>query len=316
MKKFWIINLSIFIPLAIMLSSCLTDSQSLEPDMASGVYINFGYEFYRWEGGPALMIWHDAIELTDCGSKTYRQSYEMECRTVSKDHQSFDWQYTTVDGNSVEFSINDQPYHLVDGNLFLITSWGGETVVRQLQRDLSGVQPRSEGVIDFGLSDPAILELMQIPADIENCVSSSTIPEGRKVLAEIESARGALVDFFAHLHAGEYAQAAALYGGEYDLLWEHNPGIDPIDRAALFQNACTVNGAQCLEVRRSKLIERPSPAEFRFVVQFSNDDGSPLPICPCCGGAGEESNQTDFIYNVRLVCTGDYLVMELPVYMP
>ena len=123
--------------------------------------------------------------------------------------------------------------------------------------------------------------------------------------------------FFELLHAGEYGRASTYYGGEYEGMRDHNPGIAPDDYAALFQNACTVNGAQCLKVRRVTFLEQPSPAEFRFVVQFANEDGSLFWRGPCCGDDRPEmQRQDEFIYTVRIECTGRYLVMELPVYLP
>ena len=123
--------------------------------------------------------------------------------------------------------------------------------------------------------------------------------------------------FFSYLHDGEYERASDLYGGKYDGMRDHNPDIDPDDHAALFKNACTVNGAQCLEVRQSTLLERPSPAEFRLSVEFSNEDGSQFSLGLCCGD--DDPNyvaQTEFIYTIQFECTGKYNVLETPVYVP
>ena len=60
---------------------------------------------------------------------------------------------------------------------------------------------------------------------------------------DIEAAQQALISFFTYLHDGGYENAAALYGGTYSGLQDLNPGIAPDDHAALFKNACTVNGA-------------------------------------------------------------------------
>ena len=155
------------------------------------------------------------------------------------------------------------------------------------------------------------------PTLIDNCISSSTVPVETPQESRIETAKEVLSTFFTLLHDGEYGRAAVYYGGEYEVMRDHNPGIAPDDYAALFQKACTVNGAQCLKVRRVTFLEQPSPAEFRFVVQFANEDGSLFWRGPCCGDDRPEmQRQDEFIYTVRIECTGRYLVMELPVYLP
>ena len=57
-----------------------------------------------------------------------------------------------------------------------------------------------------------------------------------------------LTRFFSYLHDGLYTEAARLYGGSYQELAEMNSLIDPADYEALWENACKVNGFQCLYV--------------------------------------------------------------------
>ena len=126
-----------------------------------------------------------------------------------------------------------------------------------------------------------------------------------------------LISFFSLLHDGEYQRATTLYGGVYRGLQDLNPNVDPDDHASLFKNACTVNGAECLKVRQSKLLDQPSPAEFRFSVDFTNEDGSLFSREPCCGDDNPNHvAQTEFIYTVQSECTGKYHVIELPVFGP
>ena len=113
------------------------------------------------------------------------------------------------------------------------------------------------------------------------------------------------------------AQAADLYGGSYDVMQDHNPDFDPDDHAALLRNACTINGAQCLEIRGATLKGQPSPTEYQFGVEFSNDDGSLFTPGPCFGDKNSDRpHQKEFIYTVRLECTGKYLTLEMPIYLP
>jgi hypothetical protein len=158
---------------------------------------------------------------------------------------------------------------------------------------------------------------IQTSSDIEGCIRSSIPASDNRPMPSEEAARKALLDFFSYLQTGEYELAAGLYGGSYSVMQDHNPDIDPGDRADLFRNACTINGAYCLEIRQATLLEGPSAAEFLFAVQFVKDDGSLFTLAPCCADEDLKADpQDEFQYTVRLECTGRFLVMELPVYSP
>jgi hypothetical protein len=318
--KFLSIHGSLIVILGFVFFACSPNATLPDPQMASGVYVHSGFEFYRWEEGLRLMIWHDGVNPLSCSSST-NGYYEVECHGVSISNHTIAWRLETNDGKTAQFTIDDHPFDLGEGSLFIITSSSEDTEVRQLMRDLSEVQAKAEDVTEFGLSDPAIHEFIQISFEIKDCisdcVSSSTTPEDRSDAPDVESAQQALVAFFSYLHEGEYEKASALYGGGYEIMRNHNPSIDPDDLVALFKNACTVNGAQCLEVHQSALLDRSSPAEFRFLVEFSNEDGAIFTLGTCCGSEGPSSiEQTEFIYTVRFECTGKYFVIDTPVYLP
>lgn len=133
-----------------------------------------------------------------------------------------------------------------------------------------------------------------------------------------EGAIRALVAFFESLSAGRYEAAAQFYGGSYDLLIDHNPGLDPMDHAALLENACTVQGFRCLEVWSAHLQERrASSGEYRFVVQFTTADGELFVRGPCCGARETEMPpQSEFPFTVVKGADGNYRILELPVYVP
>ena len=172
-------------------------------------------------------------------------------------------------------------------------------------------------VTESGLTKTATQEHLQVASGLKNCISSSIATSDSLKPPDIESAQQALIGFFFYLHAGEYGRAAELFGGEYDIMRQHNPGIDPDDHAELFRNACAINGFQCLEILQVTLLDEPSTAEFQFAVQFVNEDGSLFTQGPCCGDEGINTYpQDEFLYTVRLECTGKYLVMEMPVYVP
>ncbi|TFH41763.1 MAG: hypothetical protein E4H01_14445 [Lysobacterales bacterium] len=95
---------------------------------------------------------------------------------------------------------------------------------------------------------------------------------------------------------------------------EHNPLLNPNDKVSLFQNACEINGAACLEIYGSPTLVTAFNGEFSFRVQFAQDDGSILERGPCCGGIGP--TETSFLITVKEVSPGDFLVMDTPVYFP
>jgi hypothetical protein len=322
MNKYGLLRalVSIFAVLGFAATACSPAVIPPSPETAVGVYIHAGFEFYRWEGGLNVMIWHDGVHHTNCSTTTLGQHYEVKCQAISNHGHTYKWLIETGDGKTAKLLIDDIRYDLVNGNVFILTSFNDRTETRQLPRDLSEVQPNAESVTAFGLSDPDILEFIQISSDINNCISdcvSSTIPYSSSKLPDVKSAQQALAAFFSYLHDGEYEQAAAIYGGGYEVMRDHNPSIAPDDLAALFKNACTVNGAQCLEVRQSKLLDQPSPAAFRFSVEFINEDGSLFSRGPCCGDDNPDFvDETEFVFTVRMECTGRYIVMEMPVYLP
>ena len=69
------------------------------------------------------------------------------------------------------------------------------------------------------------------------------------VPASEEAATQTLVTFFEYLNQGQFTEADALYGGDYETLTYWNPDLEPSDHAALWKRGCLQNGLQCLTVR-------------------------------------------------------------------
>jgi hypothetical protein len=134
--------------------------------------------------------------------------------------------------------------------------------------------------------------------------------------SDLERAQEALVTFFSLLNEHRYSEAIQRYGGNYDALRAWNPELPQDDYVKLFENGCTQNGLECLRVRTVVQEEVVSPTEFRFVVDFMNDDGTLFARGPCCGATESEMpTQTQFEYTVRNV-GNRFLVQDLPVYVP
>jgi hypothetical protein len=130
-------------------------------------------------------------------------------------------------------------------------------------------------------------------------------------------ARKALEAYFAALREGRYADAAALFEGETQLLAEWNPDVDPVNHPALFERGCTQNGLVCnLSIASYVEERRISPTDYQFTVELSNPDGSLFSRGPCCGGDPHKSSpETRFAFTVREI-NGEYQVLDLPVYVP
>ncbi len=140
--------------------------------------------------------------------------------------------------------------------------------------------------------------------------SEETNPE------KIKIARESLVDYFNLLNKKQYDKAIKYHGSGYDYLRAWNPSLNRDDYAGLLKNGCEINGLQCLKVKEVLKQEQISPKEFRFVVQFANNDGSLFKREPCCGADEEQMpTKTDFEFIVKLI-NGKYIVATQPVYVP
>jgi len=124
-----------------------------------------------------------------------------------------------------------------------------------------------------------------------------------------------LTQFFSYLHDGMYADASQLYGGSYQEVLDMNPMVDPNDYTTLWENACTVNGFQCLYVESIGLKGNNAPGEFTFLVGFMDDEGNSFRQQACCGETSA-TPQGEFEYRVKKMQDGQFKVMDLPVYVP
>ncbi|NUM47136.1 MAG: hypothetical protein HUU38_20750 [Anaerolineales bacterium] len=143
------------------------------------------------------------------------------------------------------------------------------------------------------------------------------LPLSSSASDDLARAAESLNKYFNALHAGQYEQAIAHYGGSYEVLQGYNPELNPDDHAALFKNGCEFNGLQCKPIKTLVEQTEVSPTEFHFLVEFQNDDGSLFVLGPCCGATEEEMPPvSQFEYTVIKSAEGAFLVQELPVYVP
>lgn len=123
-------------------------------------------------------------------------------------------------------------------------------------------------------------------------------------------AQAATTNFFTLLNAGLYNQAAMYYGGDYLELQMMNPKIDKNDNATLLKNACTVNGYQCLKIKKMIGPEKLSEGKYKVRLQFALPDSS-LYIKKSPDAASIEQNEFEFLIHK---IDDQYKVMSLPVY--
>ena len=148
------------------------------------------------------------------------------------------------------------------------------------------------------------------------CVPRLPPPSTREA-NDAQIATDTLLRFLSELHEGRYEEAAALYGGTYDTMIDHNPSLDPADHAALMGNACEINGAQCLEVENAQLTGQPARDQFTFGLQFRQQDGTLYVRGPCCGASEiDDPPQSVFLLTVSKTPDGRFLVLDMPPYSP
>jgi hypothetical protein len=152
---------------------------------------------------------------------------------------------------------------------------------------------------------------------LTSCITKSIEQASTAEHTVEQSAQQALLSFLEDMHTGSYTKAMKQYGGSYETLIENNTNIQPNNHAALLENACTINGYQCLEVKTVMLEKNISPTEFTFAVEFLNEDGSLFMRGPCCGGNETDfPAQSSFTFTVIRDDEGNFLVMDLPPYVP
>ena len=89
------------------------------------------------------------------------------------------------------------------------------------------------------------------------------------------AAEQTLTDYLEALRLGDYAGAADLFGGSYEIMLDHNPAIDPADHAAVVEAACTINGAVCnLSLRSVVHVAAWGPGIYRFTVELQDPAGA------------------------------------------
>ncbi len=148
------------------MAACGSSSTPPGASKALGSVAQGGYLFLRWQEGLEVMIWHDLTGEGTGHSAGFAAGhlYIERGSARSADGRSVAWEVQTRDGTMGEMQIGEGRYGLEAGNLFLVTTRGGTTAVRQLHRDLSAVPLDHDGILAFARNDPDLAAFLdEIP---------------------------------------------------------------------------------------------------------------------------------------------------------
>lgn len=243
-----------------------------------------------------------------------------------------------VTPSSLSGTLTITPYQTADAGNFLLqpgmpVSFRWEQYPPGALRYHFTLQPHSgESYITIGIDqDPAdgVEVEWVVPENIAGDLHVFAIYENGQVAAVefagavysgsssgSSAAENVLREYFRTLSAGEYQAAADLYGGDYAVLQEYNPDVDPANRTGLFQRACQMNGFVCLPLQDILAVQSDQEGQFQIRVSFQKEDGTLFELEDCCGDSPADNPQTEFTFRVAKSAQGHFLVMDLPVYVP
>jgi hypothetical protein len=145
-------------------SGCTPEHVPPGADVELGSFEQTSYAFLRWKEGLAILMWYDFV-LDSAGSHNPRSTTDPVSRAEgyaeSKDGYRLEWKAHTTNGRTARFWIDDVPYDLADGTLFILTMADGELDITQLARDLSDVPPGREGTLAFARNDPDLARFVR-----------------------------------------------------------------------------------------------------------------------------------------------------------
>jgi len=199
-----------------------------------------------------------------------------------------------------------------------IGDWPAEPAWPDLTRHLAGtaVQNGDLYALTLDAAGPLDNQLLLATVHFSHETAGGTVSFFWQINPGAESlARQALAAFLDDLRTGRYSSAVDSYGGSYETLVDANTDVDPQDWSALLENACTINGFQCLRPM-SIAPQSSSPDAYGFLVEFEEEDGALFTMGPCCGADETTPPQSEFTFTVVPDGAGRFLVQQLPPYLP
>jgi hypothetical protein len=113
-----------------------------------------------WREGMAVVFWTD-LSWGNSVATTKEEGTVYEGEYHGRDGRRVKCRCTTGDGRTGAVTIGDERFDLADGSLFLVSTRGTHSQVRQLQRDISKLKP--DDLKQLARSDPQIIEFFESP---------------------------------------------------------------------------------------------------------------------------------------------------------
>lgn len=164
-KVFWIVPL---LALFLGLSACASNTTPPGANIIFGSLIapaGFGGSYTRleWKEGLSISIVDDSQGAHESsGSGSTEDLIWQGQGTISSEHgPDIAWRIETTDGKTAKFLINEQPYDLAQGTLFLIKTNNGSPQIVQHQSRRNGSCSDDESCRQLFNQDPAVLQFMQ-----------------------------------------------------------------------------------------------------------------------------------------------------------
>ena len=106
--------------------------------------------------GTAIVLWSDASGGGGGSSTSSVQGVECQGSLFARDRRRVEFRCETKDAKTGQVTIDGVTYDLTDGNLFLVSTAGDQSQVKQLKRSLTELKFEREGLEAFGKNDPDI----------------------------------------------------------------------------------------------------------------------------------------------------------------
>ena len=176
---------------------------------------------------------------------------------------------------------------------------------------------RGETVRKVSKSGYCLLLVSVMTLLLISCAPQQSLSAATDNLDDYERAQYTLMEFLKNLYDGKYDEAAQVYGGSYQTMINQNPGIGSNDHTTLLENACTLNGMQCLQAKIIGLEEEFPNEKYVFLVEFLDHNGTLFMLRPCCGDDEASSPpQSVFLFTVIKTDQNKFTVMDIPPYAP
>ena len=121
-----------------------------------------------YANSPVLVVWSDGGGGGfDASWDWTRKAVHYEGTFTSRGGRDLAVHCYTSDGKTGSVTIGDETFELGNGSLFLLSSSGTKTVVKQLRRDLSKLGSDSEGFQTNAMADAEIKAFFEQPCAVE-----------------------------------------------------------------------------------------------------------------------------------------------------